>query len=50
VGPASQNIVVYIFTAPGIEEEQVSNGLQLALEMLEKFGNGKDPWRKVFKP
>jgi DNA/RNA-binding domain of Phe-tRNA-synthetase-like protein len=50
VEPASQNIVVYIFTAPGIEEEQVSNGLQLALEMLEKFGNGKDPWRKVFKP
>ncbi len=50
VEPTSKNIVVYIFTAPGIEEEHVSNGLQLALEMLEKFGNGKDPWCKVFKP
>jgi hypothetical protein len=42
--------VDYIGGAPGIEEEYVSNGLQLALEMLEKFGNGKDPWWKVFKP
>jgi DNA/RNA-binding domain of Phe-tRNA-synthetase-like protein len=50
VEPTSKNIVVYIFTAPGIEEEQVSNGLQLALEMLEKFGDGKEAWLKIFKP
>jgi DNA/RNA-binding domain of Phe-tRNA-synthetase-like protein len=50
VEPASRNIVVYIFTAPGIQEEHVSNGLQLALEILEKFGHGKDPWWKVFRP
>ncbi len=50
VEPASKNIVIYIFTAPGIEEEQVSNGLQLALEMLEKFGYGKEAWSKIFKP
>ncbi len=49
VEPASKNIVVYVFTAPGILDEHVSNGLQLALEMLEKFGNGKDPWSKIFK-
>jgi DNA/RNA-binding domain of Phe-tRNA-synthetase-like protein len=49
VEPASNNIVVYVFTAPGILDEHVSNGLQLALEMLEKFGNGKDPWSKIFK-
>jgi DNA/RNA-binding domain of Phe-tRNA-synthetase-like protein len=49
VEPASKNIVVYVFTAPGILDEHVSNGLQLALEMLEKFGNGKDPWLKIFK-
>jgi DNA/RNA-binding domain of Phe-tRNA-synthetase-like protein len=50
VEPTSKNIVVYIFTAPGIEEEHVSNGLQLALEMLGKFGLGKESWRKVFRP
>ena len=50
VEPGSRNIVVYIFTAPGIQEEHVSNGLQLALEILEKFGYGKDPWWKVFRP
>ena len=50
VDKASKNIVVYVFTAPGIEEEHVSNGLQLALEILEKFGNGKDSWWKIFKP
>jgi DNA/RNA-binding domain of Phe-tRNA-synthetase-like protein len=50
VEPASKNIVVYVFTAPGILEEHVSNGLQLALEMLEKFGNGKDSWSKIYKP
>jgi len=49
VEPASKNIVVYVFTALGILDEHVSNGLQLALEMLEKFGNGKDPWSKIFK-
>ena len=50
VEPASKNIVVYIFTAPGIQEEQVSNGLQLALEILENFGHGRDPWFKIFGP
>ena len=50
VDASSKNIVVYVFTAPGIQEEQVANGLQLALEILQKFGNGKDPWWKVFKP
>ncbi len=50
VEPLSKNIVVYVFTAPGIQEEQVSNGLQLALEILEKFGHGSDPWSKIFRP
>jgi len=50
VEPVSKNIVVYIFTAPGVQEEQVSNGLKLALEVLEKFGGGTDSWWKVFKP
>jgi DNA/RNA-binding domain of Phe-tRNA-synthetase-like protein len=50
VEPKSTNIVVYVFTAPGIQEEQVSDGLQLALEILGEFGHGKDPWWKVFKP
>jgi DNA/RNA-binding domain of Phe-tRNA-synthetase-like protein len=50
VEPKSMNIVVYVFTAPGIQEEQVSNGLQLVLELLEKFGNGIDPWWKLFSP
>jgi len=50
VDGSSKNIVVYVFTAPGVQEEQVENGLQLALEILQKFGNGKDPWWKVFKP
>jgi DNA/RNA-binding domain of Phe-tRNA-synthetase-like protein len=46
----SKNIAVYIFTAPGIQEEQVPNGLNLALEILGKFGHGSDPWSKIFKP
>jgi hypothetical protein len=50
VEPKSMNIVVYVFTAPGIQEEQVSNGLQLALEILGEFGKGTDLWWKVFKP
>ena len=50
VEPVSKNIVVYIFTAPGIEEEHVVSGLELALEILEKFGGGTDSWWKVFKP
>jgi DNA/RNA-binding domain of Phe-tRNA-synthetase-like protein len=50
VDPLSKDIVVYIFTALGIKEEQVANGLQLAIEILEKFGNGKDSWWKVFRP
>ncbi len=50
VDPSSRNIVVYVFTAPGIVEEHVLNGIQLALEILEKFGGGKETWWKVFKP
>ncbi len=50
VEPASKNIVVYVFMAPEIQEEHVSDGLRIALEILEKFGGGKDPWWKVFKP
>jgi DNA/RNA-binding domain of Phe-tRNA-synthetase-like protein len=50
VEPASRNIVVYVFTASGIQEEHVSSGLQLALEILEEFGNGKDPWSQIYKP
>jgi DNA/RNA-binding domain of Phe-tRNA-synthetase-like protein len=46
----SKDIAVYVFTAPGIQEEQVSIGLQLALDILEKFGYGRDSWWKVFKP
>lgn len=50
IDSSSKNIVVYVFTAPGIVEENVSNGIQLALEILEKFGGGKEPWWKVFRP
>jgi DNA/RNA-binding domain of Phe-tRNA-synthetase-like protein len=50
IDESSKNIVVYVFTAPGIQEEHVVNGLQLALEILQKFGKGIDPWWKVFKP
>lgn len=50
VEPASKNIVIYIFTAPRIQEEHVSDGLRLALELLEKFGYGKEVWSKIFKP
>jgi DNA/RNA-binding domain of Phe-tRNA-synthetase-like protein len=50
VDASSENITVYVFTAPGIQEEQVDNGLKLAIEILGKFGNGKEPWWKVFKP
>ncbi|MDI7260275.1 MAG: hypothetical protein QME90_10180 [Thermodesulfobacteriota bacterium] len=50
VEASSKNIVVYVFTSPGILEEHVSDGLQLALEILEKFGYGKEPWSKIFKP
>jgi len=47
---SSKNIVVYVFTAPGIQGERVENGLKLAIEILEKFGGGKDPWWQIFKP
>jgi len=50
IDPSSRNIAVYVFTAPGVKEEFVSKGLQSALEILEKFGGGKDPWWKVFRP
>ena len=47
---SSKDIAIYVFTAPGIQEEQVSNGLQLALELLEKFGHGRESWSKLFSP
>ena len=50
IDESSKNIVVYVFTAPGIQMGHVSNGIQLALEILQQFGGGKDPWWKVFKP
>ena len=50
VEPISKDIAVYVFTAPEIEEEKVSNGLQLALEILKNFGHGRDSWWKVFRP
>jgi DNA/RNA-binding domain of Phe-tRNA-synthetase-like protein len=50
IDESSKNIVVYVFTAPGIQEEQISNGIQSALEILQQFGGGKGPWWRVFKP
>jgi DNA/RNA-binding domain of Phe-tRNA-synthetase-like protein len=50
IDSSSKNIVVYVFTAPGILEEHVSNGIQLALEILQQFGGGIDPWWKLFRP
>jgi len=50
IDESSKNIVVYVFTAPGIQVEHVSKGIQLALEILQQFGGGKDPWQKVFNP
>jgi DNA/RNA-binding domain of Phe-tRNA-synthetase-like protein len=50
VDASSKNITVYVFTAPGIQEEHTENGLKLAIEILGKFGNGKEPWWKVFNP
>jgi len=50
IDESSKNIVVYVFTAPEIQMEHVSNGIQLALEILQQFGGGKDPWQKVFHP
>ena len=50
VGLVSKDIAVYVFTAPGIQQEQVSNGLQLALEILEKFRYGKDSWSQIYRP
>jgi DNA/RNA-binding domain of Phe-tRNA-synthetase-like protein len=50
VDASTKNIAIYVFTAPGIQEEYVANGLQLALEILQKFGNGKEAWWKIFRP
>jgi DNA/RNA-binding domain of Phe-tRNA-synthetase-like protein len=50
VDASSRDIVVYVFMAPGIQEEQVSHGIELVLGILEKFGNGKEVWSKMFKP
>jgi DNA/RNA-binding domain of Phe-tRNA-synthetase-like protein len=50
IDESTRNIVVYVFTAPGIQGEHVSNGIQLALEILQQYGGGKDPWWKMFKP
>ena len=48
VDERSKNIVVYLFTAPSIQEDSVSKGLELALEILKEFGHGKDSWWKIF--
>ena len=50
IDESSKNIVIYVFTAPGIQVEHVSNGVQLALDILQQFGGGKDPWQRVFNP
>jgi DNA/RNA-binding domain of Phe-tRNA-synthetase-like protein len=50
IDESTKNIVVYVFTAPGIQGEHVSKGIDLALEILQQFGGGKDPWWKVFRP
>jgi DNA/RNA-binding domain of Phe-tRNA-synthetase-like protein len=50
IAESSKNIVVYVFTAPGIRGEDVANGIKLALEILEGYGGGKDPWWRIFKP
>jgi DNA/RNA-binding domain of Phe-tRNA-synthetase-like protein len=50
VDASSKNIVIYVFTAPGIQQEQVEKGIKLVIETLEKFGNGKDSWWQIFKP
>ena len=50
VEPVSKGIAVYVFTAPRIGKKQVSDGLQLALEILEKFGYGKEAWLQIYKP
>ena len=50
VDASSKNIVIYVFTAPRIQEEYVANGLQLALGILQRFGNGKEPWWNVLRP
>ncbi|MCX8117876.1 MAG: phenylalanine--tRNA ligase beta subunit-related protein [Desulfobacterota bacterium] len=50
IDPSSKNLVVYVFTAPGMMENPVSHGIQFALEILERFGGGKDPWWRVYKP
>jgi DNA/RNA-binding domain of Phe-tRNA-synthetase-like protein len=50
VDETTRNIVVYVFAAPGIEEEPISKGIELALEILGEFGKGADPWWKIFRP
>lgn len=50
IDPSSRDIVVYVFTAPGIDPLWVSDGIQLALDILGRFGGGKDSWQKIFKP
>ncbi len=50
IDSSSKNIVVYVFTAPGIAEEYVSGGIQLAIEILKQFGGGREPWWKMFQP
>ena len=50
VDSASKNIVIYVFSAPGVEEDPISNGLQLVLEILAKFGQGEAPRWQVFRP
>jgi len=50
VGEKTKDIVVYVFTAPGISEEPVRQGIEMALQTLEEFGKGKEPWWHIFRP
>ncbi len=50
IDQSTQNIVVYVFSAPGIGEDNILKGIIFSLETLERFGNGKDPWYKIFRP
>lgn len=50
INHSSRNIVVYVFSAPGIEEEYILKGIKFSIQILERFGNGKDSWYKIFRP
>lgn len=50
VRETTKDIVVYVFTAPGISEEPVIEGIKTALQILGEFGKGKAPWWRIFRP